>query len=1810
MKRLCTLALIASLVSITGCGDDDNSSKKNNLSPVAKAGEDITVQLGAAAKLDGSQSYDPDKDEITYRWEVVSGPEGAKYALSDIKNVKPSFTTDTAGVYGIELTVNDGQLDSDPDKVLVVFSGDSDSEKPDTDNPNCAEDEHDESGKCVANQRTVDCTNSAPNKASLKDNGKIDQTWNSQTKSYEPAADSCEWECNTDYDLNETKDGCINFKKVDCVDNAPANASSVKKEVVIHYTTEGGWEDVPECEWVCNDGSVSNGSECIARPTIVISEFSPKFNLRGDHKSVKYVKLYNAGETEINMNGFFLAVKPEGIENWHTGEYFPEKIRKIADLSGIKMAGKSYLLIAETDFESEYGVKPDLVVPSIHIGSSLGNIYLLGGETLIGEWKCPDNSDTSVIDLVSYTDHTPVDDNDTCAEGTEVVLTDTSEPYALRRKNNADTDDNSVDFEQITEGFDPSNAAGAVLSYATEIDVVNGELSYASGSVFTMTKVETGTEGDPVIFKVKNTGLSKLDISGIDIDDKVNFALTATAEGIEPGKEITVSIVFKPTTDGNHTATLTITNNDSDEASYTVILKGEASTCANGEHMEEGVCVSDNRVADCTNQAPANASLNNNGKIDQTWNDDTKSYGPATDTCDWSCNTDYDFNELKTGCINTKVVDCADNAPENATSTVEKVTVNYTTAAGWTTPADCEWACNQGATQDGDQCLTEPHIVISEFSGKFNLTNNQGYTKYLKLYNQTANEISLDGYSIATKEQGQDWGDYGYVINKIEEIAKLDGKKISSKGYFLIAEKDFESVYGVTPDLVVDSFKVYTTMGTIFLRNGDSTNGSKVCPSADDSSIVDSLGYAFDTPVDDTDVCPEGSYVKVDDIVESFALRRVNNKDTGDNSKDFILIRDGFDPTNSSGDSLSNKPEIELNVSDTTYENASTFTFNKTLTGSEDSEATFKIKNKGLVNLEVTSIELSDTTNFEVTATPGSVEPGKELAFTVLFKPQTDGTHTATLTIANSDSDEGSYTVTLTGESISCAADEHFENGACAANERITDCTNTPPTNATLKNEGKIAQTWNSEKAAYEPSSDSCEWLCNLDYDLNDSNSGCINHKQVDCIDNAPENATSVDAKVTINFTTAGGWATATDCAWNCNQGMIKEGDQCIKEPGLVISEFSPKFNIKGGYASVKYIKIYNPTNDEINLDGYSIATKEEGMANPDNYWEYWSEPIRQVADLTGKTIASKGYLLVAEKDFASEFGVTPDITVTSLGIPSDQGNIFLRSGDSTNGSKSCPASSDDSIVDAIAYSNDTPDDSSDSCPETARFHLDDIYNPYALRRIDNNDSGDNSKDFEKIESGFAPVNSTGDTLSYTPEVDLAADGTSYASGSTFTFAKTATGTEGDTATFKIKNSGLGALNVTSIEVDDTTNFELTATPGSVEPGKELSFTVLFKPQTDATHTATLTIANSDSDEGTYTVTLTGESITCSAGEHFENGACAADQKTVDCTNAAPANATLNDEGKITQTWNSTSGAYEPAADSCQWTCNTDYDLNDVKDGCINQKQVDCTNNAPENAESTVTKVTINYTTAGGWETAADCAWTCKNGYKLENDACVVDPNNPVEEAPNVVISEVSPVFNFEAFIDQDDLWNLNGMNDSENNCFIEIHNAGTEAADMSNYVVAVRGGFEQSSIDKKFDLSDVIIPAGGYYLLAESGFEGNYNLTPDKSADTKLDPNGSTVFILKKDSALIGNNACPTVNNTDILDMLGYQKETPTVPMNVCKEGSVFVVTSQLSNMASLDGYTVRRKSDTDTNDNSVDFEEKSSGYDPTNSSGQSYTK
>jgi hypothetical protein len=93
---------------------------KFNLKPSADAGNGKTVDPAAQVVLDGSASTDPNGDKLTYHWTVPAEISVSNLDTAVITFIAPS--PDIKTTYKFFLVVNDGQLDSNPDTLILTVN--------------------------------------------------------------------------------------------------------------------------------------------------------------------------------------------------------------------------------------------------------------------------------------------------------------------------------------------------------------------------------------------------------------------------------------------------------------------------------------------------------------------------------------------------------------------------------------------------------------------------------------------------------------------------------------------------------------------------------------------------------------------------------------------------------------------------------------------------------------------------------------------------------------------------------------------------------------------------------------------------------------------------------------------------------------------------------------------------------------------------------------------------------------------------------------------------------------------------------------------------------------------------------------------------------------------------------------------------------------------------------------------------------------------------------------------------------------------------------------------------------------------------------------------------------------------------------------------------------------------------------------------------------------------------------------------------------------------------------------------------------
>ena len=93
--------------------------------PTANPGPNQNVSVGATVTLNGSSSGDACHDPLTYAWSFTTRPGSSAATLSGANSQSPVFVADLAGVYVVQLIVNNGFTSSTPSTLTITASAGS-----------------------------------------------------------------------------------------------------------------------------------------------------------------------------------------------------------------------------------------------------------------------------------------------------------------------------------------------------------------------------------------------------------------------------------------------------------------------------------------------------------------------------------------------------------------------------------------------------------------------------------------------------------------------------------------------------------------------------------------------------------------------------------------------------------------------------------------------------------------------------------------------------------------------------------------------------------------------------------------------------------------------------------------------------------------------------------------------------------------------------------------------------------------------------------------------------------------------------------------------------------------------------------------------------------------------------------------------------------------------------------------------------------------------------------------------------------------------------------------------------------------------------------------------------------------------------------------------------------------------------------------------------------------------------------------------------------------------------------------------------
>lgn len=87
--------------------------------PASFAGTDKAVPIGEVVSLDDAYVFDPEQDDLTIEWQILSKPPGSTALIDNPSTLNPVFSTDTGGNYTLRLRASDQWVQGDWDEVVI-----------------------------------------------------------------------------------------------------------------------------------------------------------------------------------------------------------------------------------------------------------------------------------------------------------------------------------------------------------------------------------------------------------------------------------------------------------------------------------------------------------------------------------------------------------------------------------------------------------------------------------------------------------------------------------------------------------------------------------------------------------------------------------------------------------------------------------------------------------------------------------------------------------------------------------------------------------------------------------------------------------------------------------------------------------------------------------------------------------------------------------------------------------------------------------------------------------------------------------------------------------------------------------------------------------------------------------------------------------------------------------------------------------------------------------------------------------------------------------------------------------------------------------------------------------------------------------------------------------------------------------------------------------------------------------------------------------------------------------------------------------
>ena len=225
--------------------------------------------------------------------------------------------------------------------------------------------------------------------------------------------------------------------------------------------------------------------------------------------------------------------------------------------------------------------------------SDLSNIRIVRDTDNSGTYNSGDTIVTSGLSLSNPLNFTINGQNNISSSRRYLLIADVSSTAVAGRTFSASI---AAATDVISTGDESGTAAGntqTIQLSAAEINLKIASTNYASGSIYNFGNIAWGSNSS-VSFTIENTGNLNLNISGSSVNGAPFSVTSSPTSPVAPSSTTSATVSFAPTGIGTFTDTLRISNNDSDENPYLIILSGTGIANSSSDLIESGTTYTSN----------------------------------------------------------------------------------------------------------------------------------------------------------------------------------------------------------------------------------------------------------------------------------------------------------------------------------------------------------------------------------------------------------------------------------------------------------------------------------------------------------------------------------------------------------------------------------------------------------------------------------------------------------------------------------------------------------------------------------------------------------------------------------------------------------------------------------------------------------------------------------------------------------------------------------------------------------------------------------------------------------------------------------------------------------------------------------------------------------------------------------------------------------------------------------------------------------------------------------------------------------------